>query len=274
MNKIDWPSNIMTNPDLDMFTETKETSYDPVYWGILTRISHGKDPFSFKVMVSADIDPLRKNLLALRVKFFNEFFSKGAVHIYTGDKEIKPEIIPSGTIVHYSKDEIKDRGYKDSPEGNLEHFVQTPANLKKLSGSSYTKAEIVTQYPLNFFKDGAKAELNRIFPKYWVDILAKSETALDIFELKIAGNDPFDLLAQGMDYLMLAHYYRQHIADFFESKNIEKIRLFYVAEKYHLQFGSVFKILKDRLSAHGLEIFMKEVKFQVKFDILEGHCEH
>ncbi len=180
--------------------------------------------------------------MALRMYFLKDLFPDIEFHDAYGDKyiveaeEIINNIDAKKYITYNSKGHPFDhRGTKE----NLESIVERELafHLSTYVPGFPAGAKVIRQFPANIFKHSISEE-SRITDKLWIDMVSVNDAGeLSPIELKVGGNIPLDLFAQGLDYGIYCHLFKKHIGDnwFNGHRSIaqNKVTIYYVGEKFH-----------------------------------------
>jgi len=214
-----------------------ETQYNPDLWGIKYLFDHGLPDKLAKLYVNGAIS----NTTALRMFFLKHLFPNIEFHDAENDKfsTIAEEIIKNaGTkYITYASNEypLNNRGTKDKLESCIEKELAD--NLSRHIPDFSTRAKVVRQFPANIFRNHI-SENSRITDKLWIDMVSMNSLGeLSPIELKVSGNIPLDLFAQGLDYGIYCHLFKKHIKDNWFNERIgpkkDKITIYYIGEEFH-----------------------------------------
>lgn len=213
------------------------TLYNPDLWGIKYSFDKGMANLPIKVFIDSTIS----KTMALRMYFLKYLFPNTEFHDAEGDKYIADaeEIIRNvGTkyITYESSDHpLDDRGTKDKLESRIEKELAD--NLSRHIPDFSTRAKVVRQFPANIFRNHI-SENSRITDKLWIDMVSMNSIGeLSPIELKVSGNIPLDLFAQGLDYGIYCHLFKKHVKDNWFNERIgpkkDKITIYYIGEEFH-----------------------------------------
>lgn len=213
------------------------TKYNPDLWGIKYLFDKGLCGNNAEICVNGTIS----NSLALRIYFLRYLFPDIRFHDDYGDKfsADAEEIIKNAgsKYITYSSDGhlFDDRGTKDKLESLIENKLA--GNISRYVSDFSDGARVIRQFPANIFKNSI-SENSRVTDKLWIDMIAINRVGeLSPIELKVGGNIPLDLFAQGLDYGIYCHLFKRHIRDnWFKdcadpAKN--KVTIYYVGEEFH-----------------------------------------
>ena len=215
-----------------------ETQYNPDLWSIKYLFDKGMGSVPVRVCINGKIS----KTMALRMYFLKDLFPDIEFHDPDGDKyiveaeEIINNIAAKKYITYNSNDyPLDDRGTKDKPESLIERELAD--NLSRYISDFPARAKVIRQFPANIFKDGISEDF-RITDKLWIDMVSVNNAGeLSPIELKVGGNIPLDLFAQGLDYGIYCHLFKGHIGDnwFNGHSNIaqNKVTIYYVGEEFH-----------------------------------------
>jgi len=216
---------------------TGKTKYNPDIWAIKYLFDKNMGNVPSKVYIRGTIS----KTMALRMYYLKNLFPNVEFHDNKGDSFINKaeEIIKNvgQKYVTYTscKHPLNNRGTKDKPESQVEKELTD--NLSKFIADFSAKTKVVRQFPANIFRDTI-SEKNRITNKLWIDMVSVNKAQeLSPVELKVGGNIPLDLFAQGLDYGIYCHLFKRHIKEnWFNSSNdpkSSKITIYYVGENFH-----------------------------------------
>ena len=214
-----------------------ETKYNRDLWGIKYLFDKGLHGNNAEICVNGAIP----NSLALRMYFLRSLFPEIRFHDDYGDKfsaDAEEIINNAGSkYITYSSDGhlFDDRGTKDKLESLIEN--ELVGNIFRYVSDFSDGAKVIRQFPANIFKDSI-SENSRVTDKLWIDMVAINRAGeVSPIELKVGGNIPLDLFAQGLDYGIYCHLFKRHIRDnWFKdyadpAKN--KVTIYYVGEEFH-----------------------------------------
>lgn len=214
-----------------------QIKYNPDLWGIKYLFDKDLHRNNAEICVSGAIP----NSLALRMYFLRSLFPDIRFHDDYKDKFSADarEIINNvgSKYITYSSDEhlFDDRGTKDKLESLIENKLA--GGLSRHVSDFADGAKVIRQFPANIFKNPI-SENSRVTDKLWIDMVAINQAGeLSPIELKVGGNIPLDLFAQGLDYGIYCHLFKIHIRDnWFKdcadpAKN--KVTIYYVGEEFH-----------------------------------------
>lgn len=129
---------------------------------------------------------------------------------------------------------LNDRGTKDKLESRIEKELAN--NLSRHIPDFSVSSKVIRQFPANIFRNHI-SETSRTTDKLWIDMVSMNVAGeLSPIELKVGGNIPLDLFAQGLDYGIYCHLFKKHIKDnWFRASNDEpkKITIYYIGEEFH-----------------------------------------
>ena len=213
------------------------TQYNPDLWSIKYLFDKGMANLPAKVFVDSTIS----KTMALRMYFLKHLFPNTEFHDAEGDKYIADaeEIIRNvGTkyITYESSDHpLDDRGTKDKLESLIEKELAD--DLSKHVSDFSARVKVIRQFPANVFENTISEE-SRITDKLWIDMVSVSTSQeLAPIELKVGGNIPLDLFAQGLDYGIYCHLFKRHIRDNWfnghSGTTQDKVTIYYVGEEFH-----------------------------------------
>jgi len=214
-----------------------ETKYNRDLWGIKYLFDKGIHGNSAEICVSGAIP----NSLALRMYFLRYLFPEIRFHDdyrdkFSADAEEILNNVGAKYITYSSDDHLFDgRGTKDKLESLIEN--ELAGNVSRYVSDFSDGAKVIRQFPANIFKNPI-SENSRVTDKLWIDMVAINRAGeLSPIELKVGGNIPLDLFAQGLDYGIYCHLFKRHIRDnWFKdcadpAKN--KVTIYYVGEEFH-----------------------------------------
>ena len=213
-----------------------KTQYNPDLWGIKYLFDRGLTSKLAKIYVNGAIS----NTVALRMLFLKHLFPNIEFHDGENDRFIataKEIIKNAGTqYITYASNEypLNDRGTKDKLESRIEKELAD--NLSRHIPDFSVSSKVIRQFPANIFRNHI-SETSRATDKLWIDMVSMNVAGeLSPIELKVGGNIPLDLFAQGLDYGIYCHLFKKHIKDnWFRTGNDEpkKITIYYVGEEFH-----------------------------------------
>ena len=214
-----------------------ETKYNPDLWGIKYLFDKGLHGNNAEICVNGAIP----NSLALRMYFLRYLFPDIRFHDDYGDKfsaEAEEIIRNIGTkYVTYSVNGhlFDDRGTKDKLESCIEKELAD--NISRYIPDFANGVKIIRQFPANMFRD-CISEGSRVTDKLWIDMVSVNCAGeLSPIELKVGGNIPLDLFAQGLDYGIYCHLFKGHVKDnWFNEKTgakKDKVTIYYIGEEFH-----------------------------------------
>jgi len=214
-----------------------KTQYNPDIWSIKYLFDKGRGNVSVKVCINGEIS----KTMALRMYFLKDLFPNIEFHDANDDRYIADakEIISNiGTkyVTYNSKDHPLDgRGTKEKPESLIEKELAD--NLSRHISDFPAGAKPIRQFPANIFRNSI-SEKAKVTDKLWIDMVSVNNVGeLSPIELKVGGNIPLDLFAQGLDYGIYCHLFKEHIGNnwFKGHSNISqnKVTIYYVGEKFH-----------------------------------------
>lgn len=214
-----------------------ETKYKPDIWGIKYLFDNGIDNVSARIYINSEIS----KTMALRMYFLKELFPNIEFHDAYGDKyiveaeEIISNIDAQKYITYTSKYQFDDRGTKEKPESLIEKEVAD--NLSQYISDFPAGAKVIRQFPANIFEHSISGNSRRT-DKLWIDMVSVNDKGeLSPIELKVGGNIPLDLFAQGLDYGIYCHLFKKHIGDNWFNGNSgiaeNKVTIYYVGENFH-----------------------------------------
>jgi hypothetical protein len=213
------------------------TKYKPDLWAIKYLFDQGMGNEPVKISVNGEIS----KTMALRIYFLQYLFPHIEFHDSDSDKyraDAKEIISNIGKkYVTYTRDDytFADRGTKNKPESLIEKELAD--NLSNCVKDFSVGAEVIRQFPANIFKSNICEEA-RVTDKLWIDMVSVNDDGeLSPIELKVGGNSPLDLFAQGLDYGIYCHLFKEHIGNnwFKDHNNIaqNKVTIYYVGENFH-----------------------------------------
>jgi hypothetical protein len=214
-----------------------ETKYNPDIWSIKYLFDKGMGNVSAKVYINSEIS----KTMALRMYFLKYLFPNIEFHDANDDRYITDakEIISNiGTkyVTYDSKDHpLDDRGTKNKPESLIEKELTD--NLSQYISDFPSGAEVKRQFPANIFENSINEDSRRT-DKLWIDMVSINNAGeLSPIELKVGGNIPLDLFAQGLDYGIYCHLFKEHIGNNWFKRHgsivQNKVTIYYVGEKFH-----------------------------------------
>lgn len=214
----------------------EETQYNPDLWGIKYLFDRGLSDKPAKIYIKGAIS----NTMALRMYFLKYLFPSIEFHDEDNYKfiTIANEIIKNiGTkyVTYIANDHpLNNRGTKDKLESRIE--TELADNLSSHIPEFSIGAKVVRQFPANIFRDRI-GQNSRITNKLWIDMVSINRIGeLSPIELKVGGNIPLDLFAQGLDYGIYCYLFKKHIKDNWfnirDSKK-DKITIYYIGEEFH-----------------------------------------
>ena len=234
-----YPSALIFDPKGDTLNVRfpKDTKYCPDLWSIKYLFDQGRGNTLTKVCIEGAIS----KTMALRMHHLEHLFPNVEFHDARHDKYIQDaeEIIRNvGTkyIAYKASDHaLDDRGTKEKLESQIENELAN--NLSKHIFDFSTGAPVKRQFPANIFEKTINKN-NRRTDKLWIDMVSVNSTQeLSPIELKVGGNIPLDLFAQGLDYGIYCYLFRQHIKDqWFPEYSVtkqDKVAIYYVGEEFH-----------------------------------------
>jgi hypothetical protein len=130
---------------------------------------------------------------------------------------------------------LNNRGTKDKPESLIEKELSD--NLSKHISDFPAGVKVIRQFPANIFEKSISKE-SRITDKLLIDMVSVNNTGeLSPIELKVGGNIPLDLFAQGLDYGIYCHLFKKHIGNNWFKEHVSiaqnKVTIYYVGENFH-----------------------------------------
>lgn len=214
-----------------------ETQYNLDLWSIKFLFDNHRGSEPFRVCIN---DTISKTM-ALRMYFLKYLFPYSEFHDANGDKYITDaeEIISNigiKYVTYKSSDYAFDnRGTKEKLESQIEGILAD--NLSPYVPDFSARAKVIRQFPANIFKNTITEE-NRISDKLWIDMVSVNDAGeLSPIELKVGGNIPLDLFAQGLDYGIYCHLFKEHIGNNWFKRHgsiaQNKVTIYYVGEKFH-----------------------------------------
>ncbi len=214
-----------------------ETKYNPDIWGIKYLFDKDMGSVPVKVCINGEIS----KTMALRMYFLKDLFLNIEFHDANGDKYLTDaeEIISNiGTkyITYKSSGYAFDnRDTKNKTESMIE--TELADNLTQYISDFPAKAKVIRQFPANIFEESIREDFRRT-DKLWIDMVSVNNAGeLSPIELKVGGNIPLDLFAQGLDYGIYCHLFKEHIGNnwFNEQRSIaqNKVTIYYVGENFH-----------------------------------------
>jgi hypothetical protein len=213
-----------------------ETQYNLDLWSIKYLFDKGMGSVPFRVCIN---DTISKTM-ALRMYFLKYLFPYIEFHDANGDRYITDaeEIISNigiKYVTYKSSDYAFDnRGTKEKLESRIE--VKLADNLSTYVPDFSAGAKVIRQFPANIFMNSI-IEKNRISDKLWIDMVSVNDAGeLSPIELKVGGNIPLDLFAQGLDYGIYCHLFKEHIRDnWFNGYSAaqDRVTIYYVGENFH-----------------------------------------
>jgi hypothetical protein len=266
---------------------TNETAYSPDLWSIKYLFDKRASSTPANVCINGKIS----KTMALRMHFLQYLFPHIRFHDSDGDKFITDakEIISNieaKKYITYDKapeENLKDhpfcnRPIKNKPESLIEKELAD--NLSKYVKDFSAGAEVIRQFPANIFKNRISEE-SRITDKLWIDMVSMNGTGeVSPIELKVGGNIPLDLFAQGLDYGIYCHLFKEHIRDNWFNRNDgiaqNKVTIYYVGEKFHpalvgkegedgivslIRENALFNIVFVEITVNGRRITKSKVIF-------------
>lgn len=221
---------------LCVYSDSK-TKYNPDLWGIKYLFDKGMGNVPTEVCISGAIS----NTMALRMYFLKHLFPNIEFHDAESNKYIADaeEIIRNvGTkyITYESKDHpFDDRGTKEKIESRIEKELAD--DLSNYISDFSAGVKVIRQFPANVFENAIREE-SRITDKLWIDMVSVNiAQEISPIELKVGGNIPLDLFAQGLDYGIYCYLFNQHIRQNWfcacGSAKQNKVTIYYVGEEFH-----------------------------------------
>lgn len=216
---------------------TGKTQYNPDIWAIKYLFDKNMGNVPSRVYINGAIS----KTMALRMYYLKNLFPNIEFHDNEGDSYVNnaEEIIKNvgQKYVTYtsSNHPLDNRGTKDKLESQIEKELTD--NLSKFIVDFSAKVKVVRQFPANIFRNTIN-EKNRITDKLWIDMVSVNKAQeLSPVELKVGGNIPLDLFAQGLDYGIYCHLFKRHIKEnWFNVSNDSKpskITIYYIGEDFH-----------------------------------------
>lgn len=213
-----------------------ETRYNPDLWSIKYLFDKGMGSVPVKVCINGKIS----KTMALRMYFLKDLFPNIELHDANDDRYITDakEIISNigaKYITYNSTDHpLDDRDTKNKLESLIEK--ELAYNLSQYISDFPAGAKVIRQFPANIFENRISKE-SRI-TKLWIDMVSVNNAGeLSPIELKVGGNIPLDLFAQGLDYGIYCYLFKEHIGNnwFNGHTNIaqNKITIYYVGVDFH-----------------------------------------
>jgi len=211
-----------------------KTQYNPDLWSIKYLFDQDMGIEPVRVCINGKIS----KTMALRMYFLKELFPNIEFHDAKDDRYITDakEIISNIEAKKYvTYNSIGKRSTKDKLESQIEK--QLTDNLSRYISDFPTGAKVIRQFPANIFEDSISEDFRRT-DKLWIDMVSVNNAGeLSPIELKVGGNIPLDLFAQGLDYGIYCHLFKEHIGDnwFNGHSSIaqNKVTIYYVGEKFH-----------------------------------------
>jgi hypothetical protein len=214
-----------------------ETKYNPDIWGIKYLFDKDMGSVPVKVCINGEIS----KTMALRMYFLKDLFPNIEFHDAKGDKYIADaEEIINNIGTKYITYKLSDcafdnRGTKDKPESLIEKELSD--NLSKHISDFPAGVKVIRQFPANIFEKSISKE-SRITDKLLIDMVSVNNTGeLSPIELKVGGNIPLDLFAQGLDYGIYCHLFKKHIGNNWFKEHVSiaqnKVTIYYVGENFH-----------------------------------------
>ncbi|MFC1793848.1 hypothetical protein ACFL3Q_09710 [Planctomycetota bacterium] len=222
-----------------------ETKYSPDIWGIKYFFDKGMGSVPVRICINGNVS----KTMALRMYFLKELFPNIEFHDSEGDKYIADaaEIINNiGTkyVTYKTHKTYKSSDYafdNRATKNKLEFLIEKELadNLSQYISDFPTGAKVIRQFPANIFEHSI-SEKSRRTDKLWIDMVSVNDKGeLSPIELKVGGNIPLDLFAQGLDYGIYCHLFKEHIgasANWFNGHNDiaqNKVTIYYVGEQFH-----------------------------------------
>ena len=234
-----YPSKLSFTPKCDhLHVHTSgDTQYNPDLWSIKYLFDHNMADKPAMICVSGKIS----NTLALRMFFLKHLFPNVEFHDAENDRFIttaKDIMKNAGTqYITYASNEypLNNRGTKDKLESRIEKELAD--NLSKHITDFSARAKVVRQFPANIFRNHISKD-SRITDKLWIDMVSvNSMGELSPIELKVGGNIPLDLFAQGLDYGIYCYLFKKHIKGNWFNERVgpkkDKITIYYIGEEFH-----------------------------------------
>jgi hypothetical protein len=214
-----------------------KTKYNLDLWGIKYLFDKGQKGLPLKVYINAEMP----ETMALRMYFLRYIFPAIEFHDNENDRFIiRAEEIIKGVGTKYityklSDCLLKDRGTKDKLESRIERELAD--NLSKYIGDFPVGVKVIRQFPANIFESSI-SEKNRVTDKLWIDMVSVNAVGeLSPIELKVGGNIPLDLFAQGLDYGIFCYLFRRHINNNWFNRlgdtKQDKVSIYYIGEEFH-----------------------------------------
>jgi len=216
---------------------SEKTKYCPDLWSIKYLFDKGRGNALAKVCINGAILPT----MALRMYYLKYLFPDVEFHDAKDDKYFTEadEIIrnvETKYITYKSNDHpVEDRGTKEKLESQIEKELAN--NLSKYISDFSTGTPVKRQFPANVFENTISKE-SRVTDKLWIDMVSVNNSQeLSPIELKVGGNIPLDIFAQGLDYGIYCHLFRQHIMEQWFPEHAgtkqDKVTIYYVGENFH-----------------------------------------
>lgn len=214
-----------------------ESKYNADLWSIKYLFDQGLGDRPTEVQISGQIS----NRMALRMYYLRYLFPFIKFHDKQGDRyiEVAEEIIKNigKKYITYEASccPFDDRGTKEKKESKVEEDMAS--NLSKYIPDFSPGVKVLRQFPANIFQYPISNE-SRTTDKLWIDMVSVNDMQeLSPIELKVGGNIPLDLFAQGLDYGIYCYLFKQHIKENWfglrSSSPQEKVTIYYVGEKFH-----------------------------------------
>lgn len=214
-----------------------ESQYNPDLWGIKYLFDKGMVNMPAKICVDGTIS----KTMALRMYFLKHLFPSIEFHdtesnrFIAAAEEIKRNVGTKYITYKSSNHTFVHRGNKEKPESQIEK--ELAENLPKYISDFPDGVNVIRQFPANIFENTI-SEKHRITDKLWIDMVSvNTAQELSPIELKVGGNTPLDLFAQGLDYGIYCHLFNQYIKqNWFSSYNStiqDKVTIYYVGEEFH-----------------------------------------
>ena len=234
-----YPSKLSFNTQGDTLRvhPSGDTQHNPDLWGIKYLFDQGIPDKHAKICIDAAIS----KTTALRMFFLKHIFPNIEFHDTEKDRfiAIAEDIIKNaGTqyITYVSSGyPLNNRGTKDKLESRIEKELAD--NISQYIPDFADGAKIIRQFPANMFRD-CISESSRVTDKLWIDMVSMNCAGeLSPIELKVGGNIPLDLFAQGLDYGIYCHLFNKHIKDNWFNESVgpktDKITIYYIGEEFH-----------------------------------------
>jgi len=214
-----------------------DTKYNPDLWAVKYLFDQNIRNKTVKVCVDGKIS----STLALRMLFLRHIFPHVIFHDTENDRFVATakDIIKNIGMQYVTYDSsdysLDRRGTKNKLESLIEK--ELTENISAHINDFPKSAKVIRQFPANIFKDRISKN-SRVTDKLWIDMVSLNyDGELSPIELKVGGNIPLDLFAQGLDYGIYCHLFKKHIKGNWFKECVtsvkDKITIYYIGEEFH-----------------------------------------